>query len=103
MIGIKTFYSVPVDTLFTTNVVLATVGLTSPIAAGEFQKFRAWLPFTVGATGGIRFQIIAPAGGVVFHATIRLNNTVAPSTTTAAQNATAVFTNAVANAGTHWL
>ena len=34
---------------------------------------------------------------------IVLQNTVAPSTTLASQNASAAFTNALANAGTHWL
>lgn len=79
------------------------MGLTSPIAAGQTQKIRAWIPVTVGATGGVRAQIVVPAGGALFNATIKLFNTVAPSITTAAQAASAAFTNALANAGTHWL
>lgn len=103
MIGIKNFYSVAADVVFTTNIALATVGLTSPIAAGQRQKFRAFIPITVGATGGVRAQVVVPAGGTVFINTIRLNNTVAPGTVLASQTASAAFTNALANAGTHWL
>lgn len=102
-IGIRTAFLTTANAAFTSNVVLATVGLTSPIAAGQTQKFRAWVPFSVGATGGIRLQIAVPAAGTIFIASITLNNTVAPSTTLASQAASAVFTAAVANAGTHWL
>lgn len=103
MIGIRRIFQVVVNVLFTSNATLATVGLTSPIAAGQTQKIRAWIPVTVGATGGVRAQIVVPAGGALFNATIKLFNTVAPSITTAAQAASAAFTNALANAGTHWL
>lgn len=102
-IGIRTAFVTTADALFTSNVVLATVGLTSPIAAGQTQKFRAWIPFSVGATGGVRCQVVVPAAGTLFNVTIKLFNTVAPSLTTAAQAASAAFTNAAANAGTHWL
>lgn len=101
--GIRNFADVAANVLFTSNVTLATVGLLSPIAAGERQKIRCWIPFTVGATGGVRAQIVVPAGGAIFEATIKLYNTVAPSLTTAIQNASAAFTNALANAGSHWL
>lgn len=102
-IGVKTFYSVAANVAFTSNVTLATVGLKSAIAAGQSQKIRAWVPVTVGATGGIRLQIVVPAGGALFNATIKLFNNVAPSLTTAVQAASAAFTNALANAGTHWV
>lgn len=102
-VGIRTISTVDANVVFTTNVVLATIGLISPVAAGQTQKIRAWIPFTVGATGGIRAQIVVPAAGAIFNATIKLYNNVAPSLTTAAQAASAAFTNAVANAGTSWL
>lgn len=103
MIGIRTFYQVAADIVVTSSAALVTTGLTSPIAAGQSQKIRAWIPITVGATGGVRLQIVVPAGGTVFEATIKLFNTVAPSLTTAEQQASAAFTNALANAGDHWL
>lgn len=90
------------NVLFTTNVVPATVGLLSPIAANQKQKIRAWIPITVGATGGVRAVIAAPAGAAII-GTVRLNNTVAPSSTIAIRTDGTAFTNALANAGTHWL
>ena len=82
---------------------LITIGLSAAIAANQTKKFRWWIPFTVGATGGMGLQIVVPAAGTAFIASIVLQNTVAPSTTLAAQAASAAFTNALANAGTHWV
>jgi hypothetical protein len=87
----------------TSSAALQSLGLLSPIAANQKQKIRYWIPFTVGATGGVRCQVVVPAGGTAFVASIKLFNTVAPSLTTATQTASAAFTNALANAGTHWL
>jgi len=103
MIGIRTFFQVAADIVVTNSVALVTTGLTSPIAANQSQKIRAWVPITVGATGGVRLQIVVPAGGVVVEANIKLFNTIAPSLTTAEQQASAAFVNALANAGDHWL
>lgn len=102
-IGIRTFYMVAANLAVTNSTVLVSTGLTSPVAAGQTQKIRCWVPITVGAAGGVRAQIVVPAGGVLFNATFKLFNTVAPSVTTAAQSSSAAFTNALANAGTHWL
>lgn len=102
-LGVRTFFQILLAIVVTSSAALITTGLTSPIAAGQTQKLRWWVPFSVGATGGVRAQIAVPAGGAVFNATIILYNTVVPSITTAAQAASAAFTNALANAGTHWL
>lgn len=102
MIGIPLFFEIPVTVPFTTNVVPATVGLTSAIPANTKQKFRAWVPITVGATGGVRAVVALPAGATLI-GTVRLNNTVAPSITEAIRTDGTAFTNALANAGTHWL
>ncbi len=102
-IGIRTFFQILANIVVTSSAALVTTGLTSPIAAGQTQKLRFWVPFSVGATGGVRAQLVVPAGGVIFNATILLYNTVAPSMTSAAQAASAAFTNALANAGTHWM
>lgn len=102
MLGIRSFYSV-ISNIVVASATLVTSTLKSPIAASQRQKLRWWVPFTVGATGGVRCQIVVPAGGTLFNATIKLINTVAPSQTVAAQAASAAFTNALANAGTHWL
>lgn len=102
-VGIPNVFSVAANVAFTSNVTLATVGLTSPIAASQTQKLRFWVPITVGATGGVRCQLVVPAGGTIFLTTIKLFNTVAPATTLAIQTASAAFTAALANAGNHWL
>lgn len=103
MIGIRKFFSIVANIVVTSSAVLVSTGLTSPIGANQKQKLRFWVPLSVGATGGVRAQIVVPAGGAVYEATFQLFNTVAPSLTTAIQAASAVFTNALANAGSHWL
>lgn len=103
MRGITNTYAVAAAVVFTSNIVPATVGLTSPIAASQKQHIRAWVPFSVGATGGIRAILAVPAAGTLFRCSIKLFNTVAPSLTTALQTASAAFTNAAANAGNHWV
>jgi hypothetical protein len=103
MIGIRTAYAVAANIAVTNSTTLVTTGLTSPVAANQRQHIRAFIPFSVGAAGGVRAQIVVPGGGTLFNATVKLFNTVAPSLTTATQSSSAAFTNAAANAGTHWL
>lgn len=102
MIGIRKFFTVAADIVVTSSVALVTTGLKSAIAANQTQKLRFWVPFSVGATGGVRAQIVIPAGATIL-TTILLINNVAPSITSAVQNTSTAFTNAAANAGTHWL
>lgn len=87
----------------TSSVVLQSLGLVSPIGANQKQFLKYWIPFTVGATGGIRCNIAVPAGGTIYQATFKLFNNVAPSLTTSMQAAAADFTNAIANAGDSFL
>lgn len=103
MPGIKNSYLKIANQLFTSNITPASIGLASPIAASQRQHIKYWVPVTVGATGGLRAQILVPAGGTAFIASITLNNTVAPAQVIASQTSSAAFTNALANAGTHWL
>jgi hypothetical protein len=100
-LSIKKFFAVAADVPMTSDVILGTIGLTSPIAANEKQKIEAWVPFSVGATGGVRSLVAVPAGGTVLTVTTVLFNTGAG--TVVPSSASTVFTNAVANAGTHWL
>lgn len=103
MLGIRNFFKKTAQQVITASVALVTTGLTIPVAANQTIKARFWVPFSVGATGGVRAQIVVPAGGTLFNATIKLFNTVTPATTIASQVASAAFTNALAAAGTHWL
>lgn len=100
-LSIKKFFAVAANVPFTSNVVPGTIGLTSPIAANEKQKIDAWIPISVGATGGVRSVVAVPAGGNVLHVTTVLYNTGAG--TVIPDSGSAAFTNALANAGTHWL
>lgn len=102
-IGFRTYFRKTADQVITSSTALVTSGLTSAIAANETQHIKAWIPINVGATGGVRVQIVVPAAGTLFIASIKLQNSVAPSTTLAIQTASAAFTNALANAGTHWI
>ena len=102
-IGIRNFFRMSADVPVAASTVLVTTGLKSPIAANQSQKIRVWLPFTVGATGGIKIQVVVPAGGTLFNATIMLVDTVSPAITTAIQNSSAAFSNALAAAGQHWI
>lgn len=101
--ALRTAAIVTAPIAITSNVVLASIGLVSPIGANQTQRLRYLIPFTVGATGGIRANVAVPAGGTIYQAEFKLFNNVAPSLTTSMQNAAADFTNAVANAGDSWL
>lgn len=107
MSGINNSYTKTSTTSFTNNTTLATVNLGGtngvPIAANQKMFLHFWIPVIVGAAGGLRFQIVTPAGVASFLATVQLFNTVAPSQTVAVQTSSTVFTNALADAGNHWL
>lgn len=102
MRGIANFFTIAANIVVTSSAALVTTGLKIKIAANQKVKCRWWVKFTVGATGGVRAQIVLPAGATL-SSSIILYNTVAPSITTAVQAASAAFTNALANAGTHWI
>lgn len=105
--GFNNSYTLGANVAIASNIVPATINLGGtagfPIAANQKVKFRYWLKISVGATGGVRALVAVPAGGTLYDLTIRLNNAVAPSVTIATLEASAAFTNALANAGFHWL
>lgn len=102
MIGIRNAYNLAANQLFTSNATLATItGFTQPVALGQIINLRGFILLTVGATGGIRFQISIPTGGTSFTQGLVLFNTVAPAVVSTAQTANTVITNALANAGNH--
>jgi hypothetical protein len=103
-IGLRTFFITLANQLFTSNATLANItGLSSPIAAGQTQKLRFWVPFSLGATGGVRALVTVPAGGTIYEATIKLFDGVTTALIIAERQAATVFTNALAVAGDHWL
>lgn len=102
-VGIRKVAYKTSNTTFTADTTLATVGLLSAIAAGQTLAFRAWIPITVGATGGVKALVSVPAGSALYNVSVKLFNTVAPSLTTAIYTTSTTFTDALANAGNHWL
>lgn len=99
MLGLRNYFKTAADVAITSNVVPATIGLASPIAKNEVQHLRWWVPISVGATGGVRFQIITPAGISYFVASYNIVNTGAATEIRSVDVASAVVTNALANAG----
>lgn len=102
MIGIRNIFKVLADVVFTANTTLATVGLKSPIAANETQKIRAWVPFTVGATGGIKCELVTPGGASSPAVTVIFYNTVAPSVDITLDGINNPINDALADEGGHW-
>lgn len=80
MIGIQNFASVAADIPFVSTTVLRTVGLSSPIAAGQSQKIRAWIRVALTAVG-LKLQVSVPAGVADFGGTLCINDPLAPSAT----------------------
>lgn len=103
MIGLRSFYKVAANITVSASTTLVTTGLTSPIAAGQTQHISAWIPLTVGATGGVRFQLVTPSATTLYEATFILYDTITPGITTAIQSSSAAFTNALAQAGSHFI
>jgi hypothetical protein len=104
-IGIRTLSIVPAAVTTISNTVLATIsGLTFPVLAGSLWSLRFWIPFSVGATGGIKFQLIAPAAPTLFIMSWKLFQFGAPGTLldAATQVASTAIANAAAGAGTNY-
>lgn len=101
MIGIKNKFDVAADVAFAASTALLTVGLTSLIAANERQTIRAVVPITTGATGGVKTQLIVPAGGSYFIHSIKIFDLVANTFTGNVATASAAVADPLANAGNH--
>jgi hypothetical protein len=103
MIGIHNIFRVAANVTVTNSDVLVTSTLTANIAAAQIAIVRVFLQFSVGATGGVRWQLVVPAAPTRVQGAIMLVNTVAATTVVpAVQTSSAAFTNALANAGTHY-
>jgi hypothetical protein len=81
-------------------------GLSVPFTAGQIGHIRIVALFTLGATGGYKFQIITPAAPVAFRNFFVVTDgvTASPGAIIAgSQTSSAAFANALAVAGTHKL
>ena len=102
MVGIRNIFKVAANVPFAASTALLTVGLKSPIAANETQKIKAWVPFTTGATGGIKCELVTPAGAASPGVTVLYYDTVTPAVDIALDAINAPIGDALADAGTHW-
>lgn len=106
-IGIENTYSITSPIAITSSAVLQSLNLGGtggiPIKKNQKIKVKYRIKVTVGATGGIRLQVVVPSGGTLFTDSFTIDNTVAPSITPGTQQSSAVITNALANAGTHFV
>lgn len=86
------------------SVVLVNVtSMVTPIAANERRKIEISGAFTLGATGGFRFNLAVPAGGVVYNVFWKVREETTPLDFEDIQVANADFTNASAVASNYWL
>jgi hypothetical protein len=105
-IGIRTVIFVPAGVTTISNTVLALVtGLTQAVAKNTSWWFRWTIPFSVGATGGIKFQVVVPAAPTLFLLSWKLFQFGTPGTLLDAevQTTSASFSNAAAGAGTNFM
>lgn len=105
LIGIRTENITAAAVTTISNVTLATItGLTQAVAANTTWWMRFIIPFSVGATGGIRLQVVVPAAPTLFVHSYKLFQFGTPGTLLDAnvQVASAAITNAAAGAGTNY-
>lgn len=77
--------------------------LVTPIAASERRLIEINALFTLGATGGFRFNLAVPTGGVAYNVYFRVRDETTPADFTDIQTTAADFTNASAVASNYWL
>ena len=106
-IGIRTVLFVPAAVTTISNTVLAPVtNLSVAIAKATTWWFRFWIPFSVGATGGVKFEVVVPAAPTLYTLAWKLiQGGTGPGTLldTAVESAPAAFANAAAGAGSNFM
>ncbi len=102
-IGIRTVSFVPAAVTTISNTVLATIAaLSFPVAANTTWWMRFTIPISTGATGGAKFQIVAPTVSAYLNEwAIYLGGSPGTLADTAVQTASASFANALAAATNH--
>lgn len=106
LIGIRTQSFVPAGVTTISNTVLATIpALSFTTLANKTWWLRFTIPFTTGATGGAKFQIICPAAPTLYLVDWKIFFNGAPGTLADAQvqTAPASFGNALASAGNNFM
>lgn len=92
------------DQAVTSSIALVTAtGFSIPIAANQRMIFTWRGIFTLGATGGFRFQVTVPAAGGSYNAEYQIIDETTPTTFNDVMTAEAAFTNASAVASNYRL
>jgi hypothetical protein len=103
MIGNRLVFRLSAAQAVTSSTALVdATGLTTSIAANQILHARFYLPFSVGAAGGLKFQIVGPAGPANISTGIYLFDTVTPAVISGQQTTSTPFANALAVAGSHF-
>jgi len=76
---------------------------TTNLNAGSKMLVHLHLQFSVGATGGLKVQLVVPAAPTYVSQDITLQDTVTPATISSTAQTNTAFANALAVAGTHFL
>lgn len=107
-IGIRSSISLAANQAVAASTVLVTVtGFSITLAALQKVHCRLWLPFSLGATGGFKFQWTPPAspGALVSQMFVQDNTTAGVQTVFygGVQTSSTAFANAAAVAGNYLL
>jgi hypothetical protein len=105
IIGIRNFLRQLLNQAVAASAVLVpSTDLQFFLAANRVAHARFLCPFTLGATGGYKFQIIDAQASAAFLFTAMVTDATTPAFNAAVvQTATAPFANALAVAGNHFL
>lgn len=85
------------------TVLVVMTGMQFNLAASQKAHIRGNIPFSVGATGGYKFQIVSSQSLGNFINDFTVTDTVTPATIVGVQTSSAAFANALAAAGNHFL
>jgi hypothetical protein len=108
--GIRNSFRLTADQTVAASTALITMGANTagnsfsiPLSALQKVHLRFNGRFTLGATGGYKFQVVVPASPGNFGLSYVVTDTVTPATVVGQQAASAAFANALAVAGTHFI
>ncbi len=91
------------QTVTASTALVTMTGFTQALAISQRIHFRIYVPFTLGATGGYKFQVVLSQAPALFVNTFIVTDTVTPASIVGYQTSSAAFANALAVAGNHFL
>jgi hypothetical protein len=101
--GIQSIFRKTANQAVAASVTLVSLGLLIPVAINQRIHIRFTGGFTIGASGGFKFQFVVPAAPTSFNNVCTVIDTVTPGVLGTVQTSSAAFANALAVAGTHSL